>query len=174
MALTSHKEEELVEMLIHMDRVGIEWTRAELSNAAVAIVDARHYINKHPTPGLPFVRISMAANIIRVNRHVGKAWFTRFFIDWRHLILEHKPQTLAAICAKCCTRKRYLMHFTQLGETLRKFGLMYSTGIITKPSNVVNNDEYPNMIHGIRNGNGGKLIGGSFGAATTIVGEEHA
>ena len=67
-----------------------------------------------------------------------------------------------------------MLHFTQLGETLREFGLMDSTGIITKPSNVNNSDECPNMINGIRNGNGGKIIGGSGGAAMTIVGEEHA
>ena len=51
---------------------------------------------------------------------------------------------------------------------------MESTGLITNPANVINSDECPNMINGIRNGNGGKLSGGSGGSATTIVGEEHA
>ena len=53
---------------------------------------------------------------------------------------------------------------------MRKFGLMDSIGLITKPANVINYDNYPNMINGIRNGNDGKLIDGSGGAATTIVG----
>ena len=67
-----------------------------------------------------------------------------------------------------------MLHFTQLGETLRKFVLMDSTGIITKPSNIITSDECPNMINVIRNGNGVNLIGGSGGAATTIVGEDNA
>ena len=52
--------------------------------------------------------------------------------------------------------------------------MMNSTGLITKPANIINSDECLNMINGIRNGNGGKLIDGSGGAATKIVGEEHA
>ena len=63
------------------------------------------------------------------------------------------------------------MHFTQLRETLRKFVLIEITGIITNPYNVINPDKCPNMINGIRNSNGGKLIGGSGGGATTIVWE---
>ena len=134
-------------------------------------MDTHHYINKHPTPGHPFVRLGTAANTIRVNRRVWKVWFTHLFIDWRHLILERKPQNLAAIHAQCCTRQQYLLHFTQLGETLRKFGLVDSTGIIKKPANVINSDECPNMINGIWNGNVGKIIGGSGGSARTTVGE---
>ena len=88
--------------------------------------------------------------------------------------MEQKPQTLAVIFAQCCTRKSYLLRFTQLGETLRKFGLMDSTGLITKPSNVINSDECSNMINGIWNGNGGKLIGGSVESVKTIIGEDHA
>ena len=53
---------------------------------------------------------------------------------------------------------------------MRKFGLMDSIGLIKKPANVINYDKYPNIINGIWNGNGGKIIGGSGGAATTIVG----
>ena len=67
-----------------------------------------------------------------------------------------------------------MLHFTQLGETLRKFGLMDSTGLITKPSNVINSDKCPNMINGVWNGNGGKLIGGSVESVKTIIGEDHA
>ena len=174
MAHTSHEEKELVETLIYMECVGSGWTRAELSNNVVTIVDARHYINKHPNPGRPFVHISTAANTIIFNRRVGKAWFARFSIDWRHLISEQKPQTLATIRAQFFTRQRYLLNFTQLEETLRKFGLMDSTGLITKPTNIINYGECPNMINDIHNGNDGKLIGGSGGTATTIVGEEHA
>ena len=51
---------------------------------------------------------------------------------------------------------------------------MDSIGLITNLANVINSDECPNMINGIRNGNGGKLIGGSGGAATTIVGKDQA
>ena len=40
MALTAHEEEELVETLICMDCAGSGWTRAELSDSVVAIVDA--------------------------------------------------------------------------------------------------------------------------------------
>ena len=54
MTLTDHEEEELWETLVYMGRVGGGWTRAELSDAVVTIVDARRYINKHPTPGRPF------------------------------------------------------------------------------------------------------------------------
>ena len=174
MVLTAHEEKKLVETLIHMERVGGGWTCAELSDTVVPIVDACHYINKHPTPGRPFVGISTTANTIRVNRRVGKSWFTCFFVDWRHLILEKKPQTLAAISAQCCTIQQYFLHFAQLGETLKRFGLMDSTGFITNPDNVIHSYECPNIINGIRNVNGGKIIGGSGGSATTIVGEEHA
>ena len=148
MALTAHHEEELAETLIYMERVGGGWTCADLSNAMVTIVDACYCINKHPTLGRTFVWISTADNNIRVKRCVGKAWFTRFFIDWRHLILEQKPQTLAKIHAQCWTRQGYFLHFTQLGETLRKFGLIGSTGLITKPANVINYDECSNIIDG--------------------------
>ena len=55
-----------------------------------------------------------------------------------------------------------------------KFGLMDRNGLITKPANVINSYECPKVINGVRNGNGGKLIGGLGGAATTFVGEEHA
>ena len=51
---------------------------------------------------------------------------------------------------------------------------MDSTGLITKPYNVITFDKCTKMINGIRNGNGGKIIVGSGVAATTIVGEEHA
>ena len=62
-----------------------------------------------------------------------------------------------------------MLYFTQLVEKLRKFGLMSSTGLITNPANVINSDECPNIINGIRNGNSDKLIGGSGGSATIIV-----
>ena len=88
--------------------------------------------------------------------------------------MERKPQTLAAIRAQCCTIQQYFLHFAQLGETLKRFGLMDSTGFITNPDNVIHSYECPNIINGIRNVNGGKIIGGSGGSATTIVGEEHA
>ena len=141
MALTAHEEDELAETLIYMEYVGGGWTRAELSNAVITIVEALHYINKHLTPRHPFVWLSTAANTIRAHRRVGKAWFTRFLIDWSHLISERKPQTLSAIRAQFCTRQMSLLHFTQLGDTLRKFGLRDSTGIITKPDNAINYDE---------------------------------
>ena len=173
-ALTAQEEEELVKTLIYTERVVGGWNLAELSDAVVTIVYAHHYINKHPTPGRPFVRLRMEANTIRVNRRVGKAWFTRFFVDQRHLILERKLHTLAAIHAERCTRQRSLMHFTQLGEKLRNFGLTDSTGLIKKPANVINYDECPNMINGIQNGNGGKIIGGLSGSSKTTIGEEHA
>ena len=76
----------MVDTLIYMEIVGGGWTCAELSDSVVAIVDACHYINKHPTLGCLLVCISMASKTIEVNRRVGKAWFTRFFIDWRKLI----------------------------------------------------------------------------------------
>ena len=88
--------------------------------------------------------------------------------------MERNLHTLAAIRAQFCTRQRYFLHFTKLGETLRKFGLMDSTGLIKNLANVINSDECPNMINGIRNRDSGKLIGGSGGAATKIVGEDHA
>ena len=81
MALTAHNEGELVDMLIYMERVGGGWIHAGLSEYVVTIMDARHYINKHPTLGRPFVRLITTANTIRVIRRVGKAWFTIFFID---------------------------------------------------------------------------------------------
>ena len=140
----------------------------------VAIVDAHHYINKNPTPGRPCVHLSTASNTMRINRSVGKAWFTCFSIDWRHLILERDLHTLAAIRAQFCTRQRYLLHFTQLVETLRNFWLMDITGIVTNPANLINSDKCTNMINGIRSGNCGKLVGGLGGAATTIVGEDHS
>ena len=163
-----------MDTLIYMEIVGGGWTCAELSDSVVAIVDACHYINKHPTSGCLLVCISMASKTIEVNRRVGKAWFTRFFIDWSHLISERKPQTIAAICAQFCTRQRYLLHFTQLVETLRNFWLMDITGIVTNPANLINSDKCTNMINGIRSGNCGKLVGGLGGAATTIVGEDHS
>ena len=88
--LTAHEEEDFLETLIYMERMGGGWIHAELSDTFSIRVDACHYINTHPTPGRTFVQISTAANTIRVNRRVGKDWFTRFFIDWRHLISERK------------------------------------------------------------------------------------
>ena len=79
--LTSHEEEEFLETLIYMERVGGGWNRAKLSDAVVTIVYDCHYINKHTTPGRPFFWIITAANTIRVTRRVGKAWFNHFFID---------------------------------------------------------------------------------------------
>ena len=50
----------------------------------------------------------------------------------------------------------------------------HQKGLIVKPANMINTDECPNMINGLRRGNGGKIIGGSGSAGTVIVGEEHA
>lgn len=46
--------------------------------------------------------------------------------------------------------------------------------MITRPKALINTDECPNMINGLRKGNGNKLIGGVGCAANRIVGEEHA
>ena len=55
MVLTAHEDKKLVETLIYMEHVGGGWTRTDMSDAVVTIVDAQRYINKHPTPGRPFV-----------------------------------------------------------------------------------------------------------------------
>ena len=91
MALAAHEGEELVKTLIYMERVGGGWTCAKLSEDMVTIMEAHHYINNHSTLGCPLVWLRTAANTTRVNQRVGKAWFTRFFIYWRHLISERKP-----------------------------------------------------------------------------------
>ena len=59
-----------------------------------------------------------------------------------------------------------MLHFTKLGETLSKLGLMDITGLITNPANVINYDKCTNMINGTRNGNVGMFIRGPGGAAT--------
>ncbi len=51
---------------------------------------------------------------------------------------------------------------------------MDQSGRIVKPGNVINSDECPNMINGLRKGSGSKVVGGSGCAASLVVGEEHA
>ena len=128
-------------------------------------------LNRHPVKGRPHCKLSVNAQRIRQNRAVGWDWYTGFFARWKGVISERASQPLAALRAQCTSRASSLRHFEQLEETLKWAGII---GVLTKPECLLNTDECPNMINGLRRGFGGKLIGGAGCAANKIVGEEHA